>query len=82
MNLGLPKEKKSPQVFSLFLVTTCKQKYNGINHFSILEQGSLKEIRHEHEQVLSAWVKDQNTLQELKTRYNATNFKVKLIVEL
>lgn len=41
-----------------------------------LEQGSLKEIRHEHEQVLSAWLKDQKSLLDLKNRYNATNFKV------
>lgn len=40
------------------------------------EEGSLKEIQKDHERVLSAWVKGQRSLQDMKSRYKVTNFKV------
>lgn len=40
------------------------------------EEGSLKEIQKDHERILSAWVKGQRSLQDMKNRYKMTNFKV------
>jgi hypothetical protein len=41
-----------------------------------IEQGSLKEIQKDHERILEAWVKGQRSLQDMKHRYQSTNFKV------
>ncbi|KAL7328498.1 E3 ubiquitin-protein ligase bre1, variant 2 [Mucor circinelloides] len=48
---------------------------------SVFEEGSLKEIQKDHERILSAWVKGQRSLQDMKNRYKMTNFKYLVLSE-
>ncbi|KAF1804526.1 hypothetical protein V8B55DRAFT_1499652 [Mucor lusitanicus] len=48
---------------------------------SVFEEGSLKEIQKDHERILSAWVKGQRSLQDMKNRYKSTNFKYLVLSE-
>ncbi|KAL9544126.1 hypothetical protein MBANPS3_007782 [Mucor bainieri] len=48
---------------------------------SVFEEGSLKEIQKDHERVLSAWVKGQRSLQDMKARFKTTNFKYLVLSE-
>ncbi|KAK4519058.1 uncharacterized protein ATC70_009286 [Mucor velutinosus] len=64
------------------LIESWISKRDGITTgFQSVFEGSLKEIQKDHERILSAWVKGQRSLQDMKNRFKMTNFKYLVLSE-